>query len=714
MTEQREAAANKFVIAEKAHDLAAAQKSVEDAAAASAGIWLSYLFTLFYLAIAAGGVTHTDLLLETPVKLPFLNVDLPLVAFFALAPALFLITHVYTLVNLALLAAKIGVFNIALESRLRESSTASGEIIIGSAAELGETDKVLRRQLPSNIFVQLLAGPTDTREGGLGVMLQAVAWISLVIGPVLLLLLLQSQFLPFHLAWVTWVHRIMLLIDIILLWLLWPAILECRSHIQLPRFRNGADASLASISVAVVSLLVLGFSVVVARFPGEWIDEIIGRRQWIPANPITALLGATDPSGVPRSTSLHDLFFNGEVDRTTQRRKSLFSNTLVIGSFDMRDTAKATDQKSSGDDRRRSLVLRGRHLEGATLSFADLRKADFTGAWLQGASLWGAQLQGASLDGARLQGALLSNAQLQGASLHGAWLQGASLDHAQLQGASLDSAQLQGASLDGAQLQGADLWLAQFQGATLRFADLRAANLNSANLQGAMLAVANLAGASLFGAELHATDMSGTNIWRTKFKKSSVDASNDSKVSQLLLDDLANVPTSPQDFASLNDKIVKSVPEFNVGGDPVIRLVIENAANPRKRALEKFDILNPDSASPEQSDPAFLEKARVDNGVYKEILAVKLHDLVCSPGKDGSPNQDALFILRGLHRGVFPFNFRISQMNGLRAWTTPTIVEAIISPKAANDCTVSRVLTGDDKDALRVAAAADEGEPAER
>jgi hypothetical protein len=74
--------------------LEAARKSVEDAAAISGGLWLSYLFTLFYLGIAAGGVTHRDLLLENPVKLPFLNVDLPLVAFFFLAPILFFIVHI--------------------------------------------------------------------------------------------------------------------------------------------------------------------------------------------------------------------------------------------------------------------------------------------------------------------------------------------------------------------------------------------------------------------------------------------------------------------------------------------------------------------------------------------------------------------------------------------------------------------------------------------
>ena len=76
--------------AAKATDLGALRDAVVDAAGVSTGLWLSYLFVLFYFAIAAGAVTHRDLFLENPVKLPFLNVELPLKAFFVLGPLVFL------------------------------------------------------------------------------------------------------------------------------------------------------------------------------------------------------------------------------------------------------------------------------------------------------------------------------------------------------------------------------------------------------------------------------------------------------------------------------------------------------------------------------------------------------------------------------------------------------------------------------------------------
>jgi len=42
----------------KAKDLGALRDAVVDAATVGTGLWLSYLFALFYFAIAAGAVTH--------------------------------------------------------------------------------------------------------------------------------------------------------------------------------------------------------------------------------------------------------------------------------------------------------------------------------------------------------------------------------------------------------------------------------------------------------------------------------------------------------------------------------------------------------------------------------------------------------------------------------------------------------------------------------
>ena len=197
-------------LAAKADDLEAIRSAVVDAAGVSAGLWLSYLFVLFYLLIAAGGVTHRDLFLENPIKLPFLGVELPLKGFFWLGPALFLVVHAYVLLHFVLLSSKAGILDAQFRAQIDDA----------------EVRARLRRQLPINIFVQFLAGPREVREGPLGFLLRLIAWISLVVGPVALLVFFQLQFLPYHDVWITMWQRIAVVIDLVLLWLLWPTVLH--------------------------------------------------------------------------------------------------------------------------------------------------------------------------------------------------------------------------------------------------------------------------------------------------------------------------------------------------------------------------------------------------------------------------------------------------------------------------------------------------------
>jgi uncharacterized protein YjbI with pentapeptide repeats len=361
---------------------------------------------------------------------PFLNhAELPLIAFFVVAPILFVILHAYTLTHFVMLAAKVGMLDAELRAQLPDA----------------EMRDALRRQLLINIFLQLIAGPSEVCRGGLGSLLKAVAWISLVINPVLLLLLIQVQFLPYHLEWVTWVQCLAILADMILLWLTLPAVLNGRSEIKWPPLWHHPVSTPAS-------LIPIGFAFTAATFPGERMEDWIGNRQTIPS---------ATRFGTYRWTSVHDLLFNGKVDALTRQRKSLFSNTLVLPDFDGLEAAKIDNPKML-DSVKHTLILSGRHLEKAVFYGIDLRKADLREAKLQGAALQNAKLQGAHLRDAQLQSATLWNAQLEGAFLVGAQLQGASLDGAQLQGANF-----QKATLAGKNMRDTVVWRTSFEDASL-------------------------------------------------------------------------------------------------------------------------------------------------------------------------------------------------------------------------------------------------------
>ena len=619
----------KFV--KESHDLGAVRKSVEDAASVTTGLWLSYLFVLVYIGIAAGAVKHQDLFLENPVKLPFLSdVPLPLVAFFILAPIVFIVSHTYTLVHFVMLAGKVGVFNKELRNQL------------GNGTEIKEC---LRWQLPANIFVQILAGPARLRKGRLGLLSNIIAWISLVIGPLLLLLLIQVQFLPFHSEGITWLHRGFVLVDVVLLWALWPTVVDGGNEIiWLRPWRH--------ILFALGSSAVIGIAVTAATFPGEWLDEHIGNKQWIPPNHVTAWLGAKDEQDNPKSTSFHDLLFNGPYDEASQRRRSLFSNTLVLPGFDALVAAKIDDSKLGSV--KQTIARKNGHFESAIFRGADLRKINLENAHLQGADLYEANLLGAQFYNANLKGVGLYQAKLQCVSLGNAQLQGASLDNAQLQGAWLGYAQLQGASLKGAMLQGAALLGAQLQGASLKDAQLQGADFRTPDPQTPDSPKTILAG----------TDLGGAAVWRANFK--------DTALTAVFEDGLKEDAISKEAFDELKDTIEKA-PE----------------GEERKNALDRIGILDStgDIYGTSASAREFLEKGRVDFNAHQKARADQLKSLVCS-----SDDKDVPRIVRGLtgREG----NYSIIKDMGAEA---PGLVEAILG----QNCPVSAALTEDDKAALK-------------
>jgi Pentapeptide repeats (8 copies) len=376
--------------------------------------------------------------------------------------------------------------------------------------------------LPSNIFIQFLAGPPKVRGGAFGGLLRAIAWVTLAIAPVLLLLFIQIQFLPYHSVPVVWTQRVALGVDLVLIWWLWRKILSGR---EVDGGRGLGTWLWPPLGVA-LSLAVLLFSVTVVTFPGEWQEARLPSWPILPAmaewgRPATE----NDTKGNQRTASirdwlenakrvsLHDWLFNAEPDFITRRRLP-FSSTLVLPDVNVYEGLGIDDpDKAKWHDY--VFHARGRDLKGAIFDFATLPKVDFDAADLRDASLDGAQLQGALLNRAQLQGASLWGAGLQGASLNNAQLQGAQLSTALFQGAQLIFAQLQGASFGTAQLQGARLSRPELGGAELSYTRLQGAWVDGAYLQGASLRSAQLQGASLERSTLDATDLSDAYLWRT-------------------------------------------------------------------------------------------------------------------------------------------------------------------------------------------------------
>ena len=489
--------------------------------------WLIFLALMTYVLVAVAGVTHKDLLLETPVALPILQVSIQLKQFFTFAPIIIVLFHLGIIAQLVLLARKTLAFDHAV--RLLES----GE----------RRTHPLRLELHNFFFVQAIAGPHRSRV--VSVFLHGMSWMTTVILPVVLLLYIQVAFLPYHEIPTTWVHRIALLVDLGVLFLIGTFLLSSETSFFQALTRN-ARTHPFNVSVTTAVLLFAGFlSFFVATVPGERLDQ-------------TAQLafGAPKPDLARERANASDSPWPFALAGTNGSLFGMFRRNLLVTDADL-----VSDKDVRAGDS--SLNLRGRDLRYARFDRSDLHQADMTGANISDASFEGADLRGAALHcgnldemiltdnraaarcvmarnvnfgstnlegvrlaGADLRGANFLSADITGGDLSytlatGANFRGAKLDRADMtgvvhaEGASFLYASMQGADLTGAQLQGAELSSANLQGAVLSFAHLEGATLGTADLEGASLHRARLQGADLTGAKVKAADFRGATVWMT-------------------------------------------------------------------------------------------------------------------------------------------------------------------------------------------------------
>ncbi len=488
--------------------------------------WLLFLAVMTYLVIAVAGVTHETLLLETPVQLPILQVKIQLKQFFQFAPIVLVLFHLGILAQLVLLARKTLEFDHAI--RLLETSA--------------RRTHPLRLELHNFFFVQAIAGPQ--RSVVMSGFLNLMSWLTIVILPVILLLYMQVAFLPYHDVTTTWINRVALLFDIVLLLMIGVFLLRPEPAFFQALWRSTAAHPFGSVATTAVLGLVAYLSLFAATVPGEALDRLNRRLLW----------GAEADIG-RRAQQIGFVlpFFSQRPDGTLF---GVFRRNIVVTDSDLIE-----ENKAEGGDKR--LKLRGRDLRYAKLDRTDLRGADLTGAALDGASLIGvnledawlncaemdrlllnddragakcasahnvdltrAQLGNAHLSGLDLRDAKLDEAQLEGTDLSYAALAGASFSSAHLekadltggveaQGANFLNAALQGADLTGAELQSADLSSAALQGTVLNFAHLQGAVMRGADLEAASLQRARLEGADMTGAKIAGADLRGVSVWMT-------------------------------------------------------------------------------------------------------------------------------------------------------------------------------------------------------
>lgn len=428
-------------------------KALNDMSARAAPQWLGYLSLWAYLFFTTVAVTDYDLIVLPDIKLPLIGTELGLFSFFVWAPALFLLVQLYVARKVVLVAETVRHY-------LRR---------IGEAGPTPAALDDARARMDAFAVTGLLA--RFDRMGGtrpdwfLRVLTRATVLLTLLVLPVALYVAFEAYFLAYHDAWVTWWHRIALMIGTAV-------------ALFTTRRAGGFDdlaGKVAAVTLGGASLGAVTLSMTLLTFPGE------------------AVRPDTDES----MFELALLYFGGmEVPNVLRPRQpdALFEKALArVKSVEEARVVDLAGREFSKRDFR-GARLHGANLSGAILSYVNLIGADLTEARMTSAVLDGSNLSGAHMWGVDLRGAEFYQARMIGAQLGGARLAGANLREAKLHGAVLSMSELVGADLAGTEFPGANLDQAQLQATRIIGTLFHDALIVGARLSGAYVSLPGLIG----------------------------------------------------------------------------------------------------------------------------------------------------------------------------------------------------------------------------
>jgi len=465
-----------------------------------------------YLLVIVFGTTHLDLLFGKGIKLPFVDVEVPIAGFYTVAPYLLVLVHFNFLLQLQLLSRKLYAFNFR--------------------APNDEWTGSLRDQLYGFPFTIYLVGRANPIvRAFLGLMVS----ITIILLPLITLVAMQLMFLAYQEESITWAQRAAIWIDVGVIVALWPLIMDPEDDWRAfwsrifaaysPKWRLWLALPILFAGLSLVffgtSLRIFLIGIGLAIFSP--LPAVIGfkrghRREILLT--LVLLVFALWFMSLLRTSELQPILWQVYTQHTAanslvlaavflavllalfwkifiQRGSLVFVMAICIFPLlslsIMVDGERMEQQVTRIQDNQQTQLcnlrkgFRSIFLPGETLIAKQSAKPEVLGLIRRGS--WRealTQIEPLKLGKNRkLRHAFLLGTILTGAQLGDVDLQGANLGLAQLQGANLSSAHLQGASLGVAQLQGANLGRAQLQGANLNYAELHGADLREANLYGA-------------------------------------------------------------------------------------------------------------------------------------------------------------------------------------------------------------------------------------
>ena len=476
---------------QKSDKLEIAKAQARESAEKNRNLLFGSMLIFAFLILVVLQTTDVDLLLGKAIKLPVVDVDIPLFAFYFLSAPLAFFVHLNLLRNIEAHAGKLQAWQKANQGKPLKAADLFPFIF-----DFAVVDHESPLAPPTRWLNQLV-----------------IYWLG-----TLTLLLIFWRFTDYQDPVITAFHAALLSLDLYVLRIAREKILGILFNTESEKTDENKNLS-AWEGVKRKLFLFLGGWTCTRKEKGEKLSQFAGFAISIIFYIISGLFLAFTFPILPVSNLDERVR-----DIPPSQFSTLFRPILII---DQRENLLAFDQSLLRLQHELSfgskegfgewfmkhgvgLDLLDRNLRYAQLENVDLRRAQLIDADLFKADLTNAKLQGADLTRAELQAANLWSAKLQGADLWQTNLQGSLSRNINLQGAYLGATKLQGANLVAAHLQGANLWSAKLQGADLQYAHFQGANLEDAKLQGANLYLAYFQGADLEDADLQGTYLRST------------------------------------------------------------------------------------------------------------------------------------------------------------------------------------------------------------
>lgn len=461
---------------------------------------ISFAVFVLYSAVSALNTKDREIFFNSELRMPIFSIDVPIVLFYYLTPLIIFLLHGALLLQLRELDGLVSIF-LKTYSKSRYDVLATQKFATSTIAQFISNIRTHNHPGPSHILV----------------------YSSLIILPIFTLFIIQLQFLRFQDSTITWIHRFIIMSDIMAVYWLFP------------RRSDKSAVSLKMSECSIVALCFFGLFISVAVFTQKPIEPA---RTGVDG--FLARLGLWVFSEQPTTINSDEEYWPPQTVGPFFRRFLILDAQSLINDEHIR---LVNANQSPNDSRStRTVAIKNRNFNFARFDGSDLRgyhffetsffragfiEANLDGAVFRDSELFGADFYRASmrnvnLEGADLRSAILFGANIEGGRLGAANMSGADLRQANLRGVNLREAWLIGADLSRADLRGINGNGLNAQGANFARVRLAGAHLESANLQAAVFAGASLDAATLRNADLQAADLAGSGSPRTSLRGASL------------------------------------------------------------------------------------------------------------------------------------------------------------------------------------------------